>query len=1059
VTGGDGRTQSSTGRIKTAGNVIARTTFDYDNYDKTALASESGLAQWDGSVPAARGNLTTKSVWLLGSSPRSLDTNYAYDVAGSLVGVTDPKGNATSISYSGAYANAFPTQVTFALGSQYNVQTSYDFGTGKPTSFTDMNGNVRNYKYVDLLDRLTEADLPDGGVTTFGYCDAGSSQACPSTATPANSITKTVKQNSCSATASIVTDALYDGLGRTTKTHAYENSGSIVVQTTFDGMGRKTKVSNPMRTETPTDFTTTLYDALGRVQSVTAPDSSASTSVWQGSKVTMTDAAGVTRDLFHDAFGRLTKVTEHSSGRSLDTNYIYDLLDDLTGVCQGGTFDSTGTCQGSRPRSFVYDSLKRLTSATNPESGNVSYSYDDNGNLWAKGDARVHVTCYGTLAALGGCNADGYDPINRLLHKSYRVNQKAGGGGVSGVLAPAVTYLWDTVSKGNLTSVSTSASNAQYSSTTQYLAYDTMGRVTQSSQTTGGFSVPSFYYTYNLAGGLETEKYPTQRTIQTCYDTAGRPSGVTGTPLQGNSIAYASGVTYAPHGALQSMLLGNTLSESRTYNNRLQPTAISVGSIAAPRSGFGADLYYCPNKTATCTTNNGNLQTETLSILGLDQNFNYDSLNRLSSATETGSSWSQNYGYDDYGNRWVSPGVTTSPFTPIASSNFDTNNRLQIQNTQYDLAGNLQQLGGYTSVWDSEERLFSSSINGVTTSYAYDGDGHRVLKQSPAATTVYLYDAFGELAAEYSTASTVNPDCVTCYLSTDHLGSTRLVTDGGHNVVARHDYLPFGEEVPSTYGGRSNPALLFGAVDNVNQKFTGKERDSESGLDYFGARYYGSALGRFTSPDWSVKPVPVPYADLANPQSLNQYSYVLNNPLGRADADGHCPAEDQCSKITVTAQVAKEPTVKTDPPKGGKQTATVEGEVHYTIKDGAKPLAGTQVHEVVTNQVSRDGVQQRAQTTTRDDKTNEQGVIGDQVSHSYTAIPGLAEGMLTDSVNTKETTQVLTITSPSGAVCQCTEKRTLTNADANGQASDEYRIDLKTPKVQMSPAQTPPKPQ
>ncbi len=241
-------------------------------------------------------------------------------------------------------------------------------------------------------------------------------------------------------------------------------------------------------------------------------------------------------------------------------------------------------------------------------------------------------------------------------------------------------------------------------------------------------------------------------------------------------------------------------------------------------------------------------------------------------------------------------------------------------------------------------------------------------------------------------------------------------------------------------------------------KYTGKERDAESGLDYFGARYYGSALGRWTSPDWSAKPEPVPYADLGNPQSLNQYSYVLNNPLGRADADGHCPAEDQCSKITVTAQVAKEPTVKTNPPKGGKQTATVEGEVHYTIKDGAKPLAGTQVHEVVTNQVSRDGVQQRAQTTTRDDKTNEQGVIGDQVSHSYTAIPGLAEGMPTDGVNTKETTQVLTITSPSGAVCQCTEKRTLTNADANGQASDEYRVDLKKPKVQMSSAQTPPKP-
>jgi len=72
-------------------------------------------------------------------------------------------------------------------------------------------------------------------------------------------------------------------------------------------------------------------------------------------------------------------------------------------------------------------------------------------------------------------------------------------------------------------------------------------------------------------------------------------------------------------------------------------------------------------------------------------------------------------------------------------------------------------------------------------------------------------------------------------------------------------------------------------------QFTGKERDSESGLDYFGARYYGSALGRFTSPDWSASPEPIPYADFTNPQTLNQYAYLLSNPLAHPDPDGHCP--------------------------------------------------------------------------------------------------------------------------------------------------------------------------
>ncbi len=85
-----------------------------------------------------------------------------------------------------------------------------------------------------------------------------------------------------------------------------------------------------------------------------------------------------------------------------------------------------------------------------------------------------------------------------------------------------------------------------------------------------------------------------------------------------------------------------------------------------------------------------------------------------------------------------------------------------------------------------------------------------------------------------------------------------------------------------------NPCGQPGKLFSRLPQFTGKERDAESGLDYFGARYYGSALGRFTSPDWSAKPMPVPYAALGDPQSLNLYAYVRNNPLSRADADGHC---------------------------------------------------------------------------------------------------------------------------------------------------------------------------
>ncbi len=205
----------------------------------------------------------------------------------------------------------------------------------------------------------------------------------------------------------------------------------------------------------------------------------------------------------------------------------------------------------------------------------------------------------------------------------------------------------------------------------------------------------------------------------------------------------------------------------------------------------------------------------------------------------------------------------------------------------FDAAGNELSVNGDTIVYDAENRQVSAT-DGVTRNielYSYDGNGLRVQKSMSGGTaTMYVYDVFNQLAAEYSDASASSP-CATCYLGVDHLGSTRLVMDPSGNVVSRHDFLPFGEEIAANTAGRNSQ---WGpGNDSITQKFTGKERDSESGLDYFGARYYASNMGRFMSPDWSAKAEPVPYSKLDNPQSLNLYSYVLNNPLSNVDTDGH----------------------------------------------------------------------------------------------------------------------------------------------------------------------------
>jgi RHS repeat-associated protein len=141
-------------------------------------------------------------------------------------------------------------------------------------------------------------------------------------------------------------------------------------------------------------------------------------------------------------------------------------------------------------------------------------------------------------------------------------------------------------------------------------------------------------------------------------------------------------------------------------------------------------------------------------------------------------------------------------------------------------------------------------------------------------TTVYVYDAQGVLAAEYDSPAAQPSTCGTCYLTADTLGSTRMITDETATPRECHDYLPFGEEI-----NRSSAGGCYAATTSNTLKFTGKERDQETGNDYFGARYFGSAQERFTIPD------PVAGA-VTNPQSLNKYAYTWNNPLRYTDPTG-----------------------------------------------------------------------------------------------------------------------------------------------------------------------------
>jgi RHS repeat-associated protein len=188
--------------------------------------------------------------------------------------------------------------------------------------------------------------------------------------------------------------------------------------------------------------------------------------------------------------------------------------------------------------------------------------------------------------------------------------------------------------------------------------------------------------------------------------------------------------------------------------------------------------------------------------------------------------------------------------------------------------------------YDAENRQISAG----SSTYAYDGDGRRVSRMVASLQSVYAYDVFGNLAAEYGSTNSVSG---TVYLTADHLGSTRLITSSANTLVNGtspgtpgtaiecRDYLPFGEQI---LVGSGSPRLGLNCLTTeigVRQQFTSKERDSESGLDYFEARYFSSTQGRFQSVDPANAG-----ASRGSPQTWNAYAYVSNNPLNGTDPNG-----------------------------------------------------------------------------------------------------------------------------------------------------------------------------
>jgi RHS repeat-associated protein len=248
--------------------------------------------------------------------------------------------------------------------------------------------------------------------------------------------------------------------------------------------------------------------------------------------------------------------------------------------------------------------------------------------------------------------------------------------------------------------------------------------------------------------------------------------------------------------------------------------------------------------------------------------------------------------------------------------------------------------------YDAENRPYSAG--GVT--YYYDGVGERIAKSSgklyffgTGSAPVVETDSSGNITAEFvffNGKRTARRDAngTIHYYFADHLGSANVIANAtGTTIESESDFYPYGGErvvVADTIGNQ--------------YKFTGKERDLETGDDYFGARFYSSVFGRFLTPDWAATPVPIPYAVMGNPQTLNLYSYVENNPITGTDPDGHYapPGSNACNGMPVCDDVKKDDSKKDEPKSAEEQQ--LEGTVN--------PLKGNAVGRVVSALVGGDEI-------------------------------------------------------------------------------------------------------
>ncbi len=814
-----------------------------------------------------------------------VETRATYDAWGNVASVTDPLGRTTTYTYD-SYYHLYRIQETNPL----NHTTTYEY-----YGINESDPGIGS-GYTGLLKRVTD---PNGAAVLHTYDAFGRTVAI---VRPYDSLTYPtvqytyadtvfpfriqVDQREVSGQAGVITTyRFYDGLGRLVETKAELPGGQqSVSQQTYNALGLTARQYMPFSVSASASYvsenttrphTEYTYDALGRVTRVTHPDGKQVVTAYQGWKKGVLDENGHQRIYEYDGFGRLEKVHLYtgtytgvtwSATPYATTTYTYNVQDLLVQVT--GPDGAVTTMQ--------YDPLGRKVQMSDPDMGTWTYAYDAAGNLKRQTDARGRLLCYS------------YDALNRLR---YVHEDTDGTPDCAGTLSWLATHEYDAYD----------SSNGQYGRGRRTelrgpfgrrrWRYDLRGRVTQETLEINGLDPFTTQWTYDAADRVRTMTYPDGETVTYTYDAAGQPYS-----LSSALGTYVQSTTYDAAGRVTQRVLGaNTIQQTFTYypwttaSGRGRLKEIKAGKI--PNTTDLQALTYTYDAVGNIKTivdaRNSNQK----------QCFSYDELDRLVHAytgnstctaySSTGNGpYELQFTYAPNGNltQWkqVHPTWQVRNYTYGASKPHAVT-QVGSDTFAYDANGNMTSRhvgsGTYTLSYDAQNRLVSVS-GGASATFTYDGDGNKVKVVEGGKTKIFVgpwYEKVGSVVWKYYIIGgqrvAYREGGTLYFILPDHLGSTVTLANGNGTSSGRLWYYPYGDVRP----GSGSVSLAY--------RFTGQRWDGVIKLYDYNARYYDSAIGRFIQPD-TIVPNP------GNPQDLNRYTYVRNNPVRYADPTGMYLCED-----------------------------------------------------------------------------------------------------------------------------------------------------------------------